>query len=128
MEHRTYRYMTEEPLYPFGYGLSYSDFKYTDGKYDNSKQTFTFRIENGSDRDGEEVAQLYLTNKGDKKSPVKTLVGFERVVVPAGKSVWVSFQVDDDFFQTYVDEYQHFESHPGTFVFHYGDQEIEIRR
>lgn len=127
MDHRTYRYMTETPLYPFGYGLSYTDFKYTDGEYDEANHTFTFRIENGGDRDGEEVAQLYLTNKGDKKSPVKTLVGFERVQVPAGKSVWVSFPIDDDFFQTYVDEYQHFENHPGTFVFHYGDQEVEVR-
>ena len=127
MEHRTYRYMTEIPLYPFGYGLSYTDFKYTDGRYEEDNRTFTFRIENGGDRDGEEVAQLYLTNSGDGKSPVKTLVGFERVQVPAGKSAWVSFPIDDDFFQTYVDEYQHFENQPGKFVFHYGDQELEVR-
>ena len=127
MEHRTYRYMTETPLYPFGYGLSYTDFKHTDGRYDQNTHTFTFRIENTGDRDGEEVAQLYLTNSGDPKSPVKTLVGYERVFVPAGQSVWVSFEIDDDFFQTFVDGYQHFENHPGTFVFHYGDQELEVR-
>jgi len=126
MEHRTYRFMTEEPLYPFGYGLSYTDFKYTDGQYDQGSRTFTFQVENSGDRDGEEVAQLYLTNKNDPKSPVKTLVGFERVRVQAGKSKRVSFEVDDEFFQTYVDERQHFENRPGTFVFHYGDQELEV--
>ena len=128
MEHRTYRFMQEEPLYPFGYGLSYSDFKWTDGSYDAKSQTFSFRIENMSELDGEEVAQLYLTNKDDKLGPVKTLVGFERVFVPAGKSVWVHIPVDEAFFQTFVEDQQHFEHHSGEFVFHYGDQEEVVKR
>jgi hypothetical protein len=56
------------------------------------------------------------------------LVGFERVLIPAGETVNVTFHVDEDFFQTYVDEYQHFESRPGIFVFHYGDKQLEIKR
>ena len=59
---------------------------------------------------------------------MKTLIGFERVHVPYGKTVKVSFHVDEAFFQTYVDSYQHFESHPGIFVFHYGDKKWEIKR
>jgi beta-glucosidase len=127
MENRTYRFMTEKPLYPFGYGLSYTTFEYSEGTYNPNNQTFTFNITNTGTCDGEEVAQLYLTNKGDKLSPVKTLVGFERVNVPYGKTVKVSFQVDEAFFQTYVDKYQHFESHPGVFVFHYGDKQLEVK-
>lgn len=127
MKGRTYRFMTEEPLFPFGYGLSYTDFKHTDGKYDPRTHTFTYRIYNTGERDGEEVAQLYLTKKGDSNGLQKSLVGFERVQIPAGQSVLVSFTIDDDCFQTFVEEKQQFEHHGGRFVFHYGDQELEIK-
>jgi len=127
MEHRTYRFMTEKPLYPFGYGLSYTTFEYSDGKYDAATQTFSFNIKNTGNIDGEEVAQLYLSNPQDSKGPVKTLVGFERVFIPQQDSRTVHFHVDGDFFETYVDQYEHFESHPGVFVFHYGNQQLEIR-
>ena len=127
MENRTYRFMTEKPLYPFGYGLSYTQFEYVNAKYDPNKQVFTCTVQNVGKTDGEEVAQLYLSNPEDKQGPVKTLVGFKRVFIPAGKSVTVSFQVDSDFFQTFSDERQHFEIHPGNFVFHYGDKEMEVR-
>jgi beta-glucosidase len=127
MEHRTYRFMTEKPLYPFGYGLSYTQFVYSEGSFDPEKQTFSFIIKNVGDRDGEEVAQLYMTNKEDEKGPVKTLVGFERVFIPKGQSITVSFKIDSSFFETYIDKYQHFETLPGTFIFHYGDQEFEVK-
>ena len=127
MKGRTYRFMTESPLYPFGYGLSYTEFKHTDGKYDPRTRKFIFRIENTGERDGEEVAQLYLTNKGDKGGLQKTLVGFERVYIPAGKSAYVSFTIDDEFFQTFVEERQRFEHLGGIFIFRYGDQELEIK-
>ena len=127
MEHRTYRFMTEEPLYPFGYGLSYTTFEYDNGQYNPNENTFQCSIKNTGNRDGEEVAQLYLTNTGDKRSPVKTLVGFQRVFIPKGETRTVTFHIDEDFFHTYVDDYQHFEWHPGTFMFHYGDQKLEVR-
>ena len=127
MENRTYRFMTEKPLYPFGYGLSYTTFEYEDGQYNPNEHTFSYSIKNTGNCDGEEVAQLYLTNTGDKRSPVKTLVGFQRVFIPKGESRTVTFHVDEDFFNTYVDDYQHFEWHSGTFVFHYGDQKLEVR-
>ena len=127
MENRTYRFMTEKPLYPFGYGLSYTEFEYSNPKYDPRGQVFTYTVRNVGGRDGAEVAQLYLTNPEDKTGPVKTLVGFKRVFIPAGKSEVVSFQVDSDFFQTFSEDLQHFVVRPGRFVFHYGDQEFEVR-
>ena len=127
MENRTYRFMTEKPLSPFGYGLSYTSFEYDNGQYNPEDLTFTYSIKNTGDCDGEEVAQLYLTNTGDKRSPVKTLVGFQRVLIPKGETRTVTFHLDEDYFHTYVDEYQYFEWHPGTFIFHYGDQKLEVR-
>lgn len=126
MEHRTYRFMTEEPLYPFGYGLSYTDFRYSDFSFDAGQQLFYCRITNTGKRDGDEVAQLYMTNKNDDRGPVKTLVGFERVHIPAGETVVVTFAVDSEFFHTYIDEYQRFEKRSGFFLFRCGDQEMEI--
>ena len=127
MTGRTYRYIAEDPLYPFGYGLSYTDFKYSDGKFDPDARTFTYRIDNVGDRDGEEVAQLYLTNKGDTRGPVKTLVGFERVGIPAGQSVWVTFNIDDDFFKMFSENRQQFERSSGPFVFQYADKVLEVK-
>ena len=126
MEHRTYRFMTEKPLYPFGYGLSYTSFEYDNGKYNPENLTFTCSIKNTGNCDGEEVAQLYLTNRGDKRGPVKTLVGFQRVFIPKGESRTVIFPVEEDLFYTYKDDYQHFELHPSTFVFHYGNKQTEV--
>ena len=127
MENRTYRFMTEKPLYPFGYGLSYTTFDYDNGQFNAQDFTFSCAVKNTGNCDGEEVAQLYLTNTGDKRSPVKTLVGFQRVFIPKGETRTVTFHLDEDYFHTYVDEYQHFEWHPGTFIFHYGDQKLEVR-
>lgn len=126
MENRTYRFMTEEPLYPFGYGLSYTDFHYSEFSFDASRQRFYCRITNTGKRDGDEVAQLYMTNKNDEKGPVKTLVGFERVHIPAGESAVVTFAVDPEFFHTYIDEYHRFEKRSGLFLFRCGDQELEM--
>ena len=126
MEHRTYRFMMEKPLYPFGYGLSYTSFEYDKGKYNPENLTFTCSIKNTGNCDGEEVAQLYLSNREDKRGPVKTLVGFQRVFIPKGESRTVTFPVDEEFFYTYKDDYQHFELHPSTFVFHYGNKQTEV--
>ena len=127
MENRTYRFMTEKPLYPFGYGLSYTQFEYENADYDPNNRVFSCSIKNTGKRDGEEVAQLYLTNLEDKQGPVKTLVGFQRVFIPAGKSVDVSFQVDQDFFQTFSDERQHFETHSGVFLLRCGTLKVEVK-
>ncbi len=126
MENRTYRFMSEKPLYPFGYGLSYTQFEYVNAKYDPIGHVFTCTIQNTGKYNGEEVAQLYLTNLEDKHGPVKTLVGFKRVFIPAGGKVNVSFQVDDEFFQVFSDDRQHFESHPGRCLLHYGNSVMEV--
>lgn len=127
MEGRTYRFMNEKPLYPFGYGLSYSEFVYSDCRFNPEKQLLTCKITNNSKRDGEEVAQLYLTNTQDEKGPIKTLVGFQRVFVRAGETVNVSFPIDDEFLLTYFDEYQNFRRIPSTFILRCGDQEMEVK-
>ena len=95
MAGRTYRFMKERPLFPFGYGLSYTTFTYGAATFD--KQTVSSEdnlsvvvpVSNTGSRDGEEVVQVYLSKVGDEAGPVKTLRAFKRVSVPAGKTVEV---------------------------------------
>jgi len=89
MKGRTYRYFKGKPLYPFGYGLSYSQFSYSE--ISSSKQRLSARVTNTSKRDGDEVTQLYLrTQNGDLQ-----LKGFQRVHFGAGESKTVSFDIDE---------------------------------
>lgn len=96
MEGRTYRYFRGEPLYPFGYGLSYTSFEYDDlilpkEKIDIS-QTDTidviFNLTNTGDMDGDEVAQLYVVNLTSKvPQPIKQLKGFSRRNLESGETI-----------------------------------------
>ena len=97
---RTYRYMTQEPLYPFGFGLSYTSFAYNDIKVDKSKikkgesVTVTAKVMNTGKTDGEEVVQLYVTDvKTSTRAPLYSLDGIKRLKLKSGESQTVSFQV-----------------------------------
>jgi beta-glucosidase len=101
MQGRTYRFMQEKPLFPFGYGLSYTSFKY--GKTlltaDKAKGKNNFKlvipIKNSGKVAGEETVQVYLKKNDDVQGPVKTLRAFRRVAIPAGKNMNVAFELND---------------------------------
>ncbi len=102
MTGRTYRYMHETPLFPFGYGLSYTTFSYGTPTSDRSELaagqhalTLIVPVTNTGQRDGDEVVQVYLRKQGDAEGPIKTLRAFRRVHIPAGKSVNVEFELKD---------------------------------
>ncbi|MEL0653183.1 glycoside hydrolase family 3 C-terminal domain-containing protein [Algibacter sp. TI.3.09] len=93
---RTYMYFEGEALYPFGYGLSYSEFEYKGMKIKQKDDTLTITtaVENIGDYDGDEVAQLYFkAPKASIKRPLKKLVGFKRAFLPKGKSTQIEFEV-----------------------------------
>ncbi|HET9279377.1 MAG TPA: glycoside hydrolase family 3 C-terminal domain-containing protein, partial [Flavitalea sp.] len=99
MENRTYRYFKGQPLYPFGYGLSYTTFKYDQlklpatGKAGN-KIVVSVRVTNTGKKDGDEVVQLYVMNQNrNTKSPLKALKGFKRITLKAGESKVVAFEL-----------------------------------
>jgi beta-glucosidase len=95
---RTYRYFQGETLYPFGYGLSYSDFRFEALRIDRpqvevgSEVSVTITATNSGDRDGDEVIQLYTRQHDSTVSrPIIKLMGFERIHLAAGESKRVTF-------------------------------------
>jgi beta-glucosidase len=96
MKNRTYRYFTGDPLYPFGYGLSYSTFSYSNlgVKQAGGKVVVSARVTNSSKRAGDEVAQLYVSRPDVKDAAIRQLQGFERIHLAPGQSRNVEFSFE----------------------------------
>lgn len=92
MQGRTYRYMKETPLFPFGYGLSYTTFSYGKAQADKNllsrgdKLNLSIPVKNTGKRNGEEIVQVYIRRPADKEGPAKTLRAFKRVEIAQGKT------------------------------------------
>ncbi|KAA2240775.1 glycoside hydrolase family 3 protein [Chitinophaga agrisoli] len=105
MKGRTYRYMTAEPLYPFGFGLSYTSFAYSDLHVNSnsirkgSPVTATVTVQNTGKTAGDEVVQLYLTHPGVTDAPLYTLKAFKRITLAAGEATTLSFNITPDMMQ-----------------------------
>ncbi|HEY1658425.1 MAG TPA: glycoside hydrolase family 3 C-terminal domain-containing protein [Candidatus Sulfotelmatobacter sp.] len=100
MKNRTYRYFTGEPLYPFGYGLSYSTFAYSNLKLSSTNLhagdplTVEADIKNTSPREGDEVAEVYLTFPQSPIAPIRALREFTRVHLAAGETKHVQLTLN----------------------------------
>ena len=94
---RTYRYFSGTPLYPFGYGLSYTTFQKS-AKVKKSKDSclVSVTVKNTGSRDGDETVMVYLRNPKDAKGPVKTLRAFQRVSLKAGETKQVDITLSGD--------------------------------
>lgn len=131
MQGRTYRYMTQEPLYPFGYGLSYTTFDFRNAKLSQNKiakdqsVTLSLDIANTGQTDGDEVAQVYIKNPNDPKGPLKALKAFKRVNVKAGSTQQVSIELEPKAFQSFNDQTQTMEVCPGKYKVLYGSSSAD---
>jgi len=100
MKNRTYRYFEGTPLYPFGYGLSYSKFSYNNLKLSTATLTagvpltVEADVKNAGEREGDEVAELYLTFPKSPNAPIHALRGFTRVHLGAGETQHIQFTLD----------------------------------
>jgi len=100
MEGRTYRYFRQTPIYPFGFGLSYTSFKYADLNVPKEakvgdKINVSVKVTNAGERDGDEVVQLYVTDeKASSPRPIRQLEGFKRISLKKGESKIVEFSLE----------------------------------
>ncbi|MBI1365447.1 MAG: glycoside hydrolase family 3 protein [Alphaproteobacteria bacterium] len=99
MTGRTYKYFTGEPLYPFGYGLSYTSFSYANAKVSSAEVsagdpvTVSAEVTNTGAMDGDEVVELYLAHPGVKGAPIRSLEGFKRIHLKKGETKTVEFSL-----------------------------------
>ncbi|RYY72140.1 MAG: glycosyl hydrolase [Chitinophagaceae bacterium] len=102
MANRTYRYFKGDALYPFGYGLSYTNFHYDNLMVPSNIKigkpvSVSVTVTNTGSKDGEEVVQLYVSNQNKSiRSALKTLKGFQRVPLKSGESKTVNFTLTAD--------------------------------
>ena len=112
-----YRYYEKagvKPAFPFGFGLSYTTFTYSDLKVDETG--VSFRLTNTGDRAGAEVAQLYIGKKDSALiRPVKELKGFKKVFLQAGESAEVKIPFDDKSFRYFNTETNRWEVEGGEY-------------
>jgi len=94
MAGRTYRYFRGKPLYPFGHGLSYSTFRYSNLEVRmaaNGGYQISARVENNSRREGDEVVQLYVSRAQGADDAIRELRGFDRIHLGSGEAATVRF-------------------------------------
>lgn len=124
MKGRTYRYFDGKPLYPFGHGLGYTDFKISKGrvvKAADGSMEFVASVKNTGKCDGATVIQLYVSKEGDDEGPVKTLRGYKRVEVAAGKIAEVRIPMDAETFLWWNPETGRMNPMHGEYILHYGE-------
>ena len=126
--------VVNEPLYPFGFGLSYSKYEYGEVALDKSEMnengtvTASVKVTNVSDVDGEEIVQLYIHDKiRSITPPVKELKGYRRVALKAGESKIVQFTIDSQLLKFYNSELQ-FVAEPGEFEVMIGGSSDNVKK
>jgi len=135
MQGKTYRYFKGKPLYPFGYGLSFTTFEYSNLKVNRKKiksadtLNISFNVANIGKVDGDEVCQLYVRDaESTLPMPIKQLKGFERVHLKTGesKSITMKLKADEDL--TYYDVKKcGYAIEPGDFEIQVGPSSQDIR-
>ena len=121
MKGRTYRYF-DDPLFAFGYGLSYTQFNIGEGKIDKSGKdlVLTVPVTNVGKRDGTEVVQVYIRDLSDPDGPLKSLRGFQRVAVKAGQTVQAKITLTSKSFSFFDPQTNTVHEKEGEFEVMYG--------
>ena len=125
MTGRTYRFFQGEPLYPFGFGLSYTTFEYGEARVKG--KSLVIPVSNTGSVDATEVVQLYVRKADDAEGPLKTLRGFTRVEIPAGKTVEVCLPLTEETFLAWSEEKQNMAPIKGTWELLYGGNSHDVK-
>ena len=123
---RTYRYFKGKPLFPFGHGLSYTEFQYEKANLNknsiknNENLSLNITLKNTGDRDGDEVVQVYVRNLQDPAGPLKSLRAFKRINVKAGATEQVKINLPPTTFEFFDPNTNTMTVKPGKYEVLYG--------
>ncbi len=115
----------KQPLFPFGYGLSYTTYAYSDLKTDSAQKTVSFAVKNTGKRAGTEIAEVYATLPDAAGEPFKRLVGWQRVELAPGESKTVSVTVDPQMISIFDEQKNGWELLPGAYTILAGPSSAE---
>ena len=131
MENRTYRYFKGEPMWPFGFGMSYVDFTFGSAKLSRSSVkagqgvTVTVPVTNNGSMAADEVVQVYVKSLDNPDAPIKSLKAYQRVNVAPGKTVKVKLTLDPDAFAYYSESVDDLAVFPGRYQILYGNSSAD---
>ncbi len=126
MANRTYRYFEGKPLYPFGFGKSYTTFQYGKAKLSGKKLsadgslTLRIPVTNTGKMEGEEIVQLYIRALNNDDAPIKELKGFDKLHLNPGETRSASITLTGESFQYYDADIDELSTHPGRYELLYG--------
>jgi beta-glucosidase len=128
--YRWYDAKNAEPLFPFGFGLSYTAFRYSDLQIEQKGReqvTVKARVTNSGKREGAEVVQLYLGSPAAAEEPPKQLKGFEKVLLKPGESKIVTMQLDKEALAAWDPEIHGWKVYSGAYSVMVGSSSRDIR-
>lgn len=123
MKNRTYRYIEKEPLFPFGFGLSYTSFEFSDLKASVKRDKICVKanVTNKGKIDAQEVVQLYISKeKRNADDPISSLKAFDKLLIKAGETKEVSFELCKSDFESF-DNKGNASVVPGNYIISLGD-------
>ncbi|MCQ2157344.1 MAG: glycoside hydrolase family 3 C-terminal domain-containing protein [Bacteroidales bacterium] len=127
MDNRTYRYFKGEPMYAFGYGMSYSEFSFGKAKLSKSSikagksVDITVPVTNNSTVAGDEIVQIYVKSLDNPDAPIKALKAYKRVSVAPGKTVKVKLTLAPESFAYYSEDVDDLAVFAGKYQILYGN-------
>lgn len=128
---RTYQYFQGEPLYPFGYGLSYTQFRYRNLVLQNHDDAIevAFTVRNAGRRDGDEVSQVYVQypEQANRPTPLKQLRGFQRIPIAKGKTEQVNIRIPKKELRLWDEQAEEWYTPSGTYRILVGKSSADIQ-
>jgi beta-glucosidase len=125
--YKWYESQKKQPLFPFGYGLSYTSFAYSRLKVtDGDAPSVTFDVTNRGRREGEEVAQVYAMLPASAGEPFKRLVGWQKISLAPGETKPVTLSIDPQFLSIFDADKEQWESVAGNYTIYAGSSSRDL--